>query len=157
MAGDDPNPLERMWISGTRVYLTAQRGLSAYDLDLPGRQWRRHNGSAVRMQDPAQNAGIDVTDDSLLLWDVPQSTAQRPVPEPIVRLNVFSRARLPDGRESGQKFYEIDFQSGAHGLQSDVTAWQAHNGGITLLEEEGRLLLYPSASTGDAEAKQPAQ
>lgn len=157
LAGGDPDPLERMWISGTNVYLTAQRGLSAYDMELSGRQWRRLNGSEVRMKDPAQNTGVAIADDSLLLWDVPQSTAQRPVPAPTVRLNVFSRARLPDGRESGQKFYEIDFHSGAHGLQSDVAAWQAHNGGVTLLEEEGRLLLYPSAAAAGAQTTQPGE
>lgn len=157
LAGGNEDPFERMWISGTNVYLSAQRGLSAYDMDLPGRQWRRQNGSAVRLKDPAQNAGVDVAEEALLLWDVPQSTAQRPVPEPTLRLNVFSRARLPDGRESGQKLFEIDFRSGAYGLESDVAAWQAHNGGVTLQEEDGRLLLYPSAEPDEAAATQPSE
>lgn len=156
VAGSPQDPFERMWTAGTSVYLSAQRGLSAYDLTLPGRQWRRLNGSEVRLMDPAQNAGVEIASDVVLLWDVPQATAQRPVEQPTVRLNVFSRRKLDDGRESGQKLFEIDFHAGAHGLESEVSAWQATAGGVALLEEEGRLLLYSRADPAKGEEEASA-
>jgi outer membrane protein assembly factor BamB len=133
-------PGERLWTAGSSVYITADRGLSAYDLSLPGRHWKRLNAPMMREFDPAANLAVVIGRDDLLLFDQPQSTPRRQVEQPTLRLTVFSRDRLEDGRESGQQRHEVELAPGRHGLDAPVGAFQAMDGGLAVLSESGRLI-----------------
>ncbi len=132
-------PGERLWTAGSCVYLTADRGLSAYDLELPGRQWWRLNAPEMRKLDPAINLAVAVAREDLLLFDQPQATPARPVSDRTVRVTSFSRERLDDGRESGYQRHETELTPGAWGLESAVSAWQVLDGGLAVLAESGKL------------------
>ena len=132
-------PGERIWSAGTSLYITADRGLSAYDLKVPGRHWNRLNASMVREFDPAVNLAVAIGRDDLVLFDHPLPTPRRKVQDPIVRVTVFSRDRLKDGRESGQQRHEVELVAGAYGLDAPVSAFQAADGGIAVLSRSGRL------------------
>jgi hypothetical protein len=143
--GEAGLPGERIWTAGNSVYLTADRGLSAYDLALPGRQWKRLNAPMMREFDPATNLAVAIGREDLLLFDRPQATPRREIDEPALRLTVFSRERLPDGRESGQQRHEVMLLPGVHGLDAPVGAFQPMAGGLALLSESGRLLFLQGA------------
>ena len=132
-------PGERIWSAGTSVYLSADRGLSAYDLAIPGRHWSRLNAPMMRELDPAVNVGVAIGKHDLVLFDQPQPTQRRQFEQPVLRMTVFSRDRLKDGRESGQQRHEVELAAGSHGLDAPVSGFQAVDGGLAVLSSSGRL------------------
>lgn len=145
-------PGERIWSSGTSVYVTSDRGLSAYDLAVPGRHWSRLNAPMMREFDPAMNLGLAIGRDDLLLFDQPLPTQRRQIDQPTVRVTAFSRDRLKDGRESGQQRHEVELKAGAFGLEGAVSGFAAGEGGVAVLSSAGRLVfLRGGADTGNGE------
>jgi hypothetical protein len=133
-------PGERIWSAGTSVYITADRGLSAYDLAIPGRHWSRLNAPMMREFDPSVNLGVAIGQGDLLLFDQPMPVAQRQVSQPTLRVTSFSRDRLKDGRESGQWRHEVELVPGTHELDAPIVGFQPADGGLAVLTSGGRLL-----------------
>lgn len=145
-------PGERIWSAGTSVYVTSDRGLSAYDLAVPGRHWSRLNAPMMREFDPALNLGLAIGRDDLLLFDQPLPTQRRQIDQPTVRVTAFSRDRLKDGRESGQQRHEVELKAGAFGLEGQVSGFAPGEGGIAVLSSAGRLVfLRGGGDAGNAE------